>query len=520
MSATAACPICHRVTESTVLAESHWYPYWEREDGACPACVQQHLLQTLLEKGDAALHEQVQSSWPFDAKAAFGALPTPLRLHADPRFTGRGVTLALLDSGFYPHPDLVQPHNRIRAYLDATRTPLQIFRFPSHDKPQWPEWDAAHAWLWHGLMTSVVCAGNGFLSHGLYRGLASQADLVLIRTRGDDGHISNETLARAFEWLLGRAGEFGIRVVSLSVSGDQVEPLAGNPVDTAATALVEAGITLVAAAGNDGQRRLLPPATAPLVLTIGGIDDHNNFSKDELALWHSNYGSATNDLPKPELVAPSIWVAAPVLPSSEVATEAVSLFARRQYGANGNEKRIAELKLITPHYQHVEGTSFAAPVVAATVACMLEANPALTPFLIREILMATAHAVPGAPRERQGAGALDAGRAVARALAERHGRDFPWPFSPRLTPAGVVFGLHDHAAPRVEVFGSWNRWQTPGLLASRLEAGVWETPPLLLSHGSYSYKFLLDGRTWLDDPGNPQKIHDGSGNLNSVLVVP
>ena len=43
-------------------------------------------------------------------------LPTPLRMDADERFTGRGVTIAFLDSGFYRHPDLTKPRNRIRAY--------------------------------------------------------------------------------------------------------------------------------------------------------------------------------------------------------------------------------------------------------------------------------------------------------------------------------------------------------------------------------------------------------------------
>src|SRR5262249_8549007 len=43
-------------------------------------------------------------------------LPTPWRMEADERFTGRGVTIAFLDSGFYAHADLVQPKNRIVAY--------------------------------------------------------------------------------------------------------------------------------------------------------------------------------------------------------------------------------------------------------------------------------------------------------------------------------------------------------------------------------------------------------------------
>ena len=77
-------------------------------------------------------------------------LSTPLRLDADDRFTGRGVTIAFLDSGFYRHVDLTTPKNRILAYYsiaaaDGDKTTL--------DKP-----DVAS---WHGMMTSVVAAGNG-----------------------------------------------------------------------------------------------------------------------------------------------------------------------------------------------------------------------------------------------------------------------------------------------------------------------------------------------------------------------
>jgi serine protease AprX len=268
----------------------------------------------LLSKGDAALHEGIQTAWPLDAEAAFGVLPTRLRLHADPRFSGKGITIALVDAGFYPHPDLVQPRNRIRVWADATRDPVSVFRFGSDEKPNWPDWDGAHDWQWHGTMTSTVAAGNGFLSHGLYSGLAHAAELVLIQARDSRGHISSTSIHRALEWILKHGPELGIRIVSLSVSGDPVSPLAGNVIDEAVAALVDAGISVVAAAGNDGQRTLLPPATAPQALTVGGIDDKNTLSHDELALWHSNYGSASNEVLKPDLVAPSIWVAALCFP--------------------------------------------------------------------------------------------------------------------------------------------------------------------------------------------------------------
>jgi subtilisin family serine protease len=255
-----------------LLSEAHEYAFWQKPDGVCPACVQQSLLQTLLSQGDAALHEQIQSVWPLDAAAAFGALPTPLRLHADPRFTGRGITLAVLDTGFYPHPDLTQPHNRIRAWVNATTDPVTVRRFQSDDSPRWPGWDAGLDNQWHGTMTAAVAAGNGYLS----------------------------------------------------------------------------------------------------------------------------YGSGTDCAMKPELVAPSIWVAASVLPGTPVAREAVGLFQQR--GEPAVEARIAELKLITPHYQHVDGTSFASSLVASAVACQLEANTDLSPAEVRRILQQTAKPIPAVPR--------------------------------------------------------------------------------------------------------------------------
>jgi len=512
--------VCGSSVSKALLAEATWYPYWDREDGACPACVQQNLLRTLLAKGDAALHEAIQTAWPLDAEAAFGVLPTRLRLHADPRFSGKGVTIALVDAGFYPHPDLAQPRNRIRVWADATHNPVSVFRFAPEETPTWPDWDGARDWQWHGTMTSTVAAGNGFLSHGLYSGLAHAAELVLIQVRDAGGHISSASIHRALDWILKCGPELGIRVVSLSVSGEPVSPLAGNAVDEAVAALVRAGISVVAAAGNDGQRTLLPPATAPRALTVGGIDDKNTFSHDEIALWHSNYGSASNEVPKPDLVAPSIWVAAPVLPNTSVADEAQDLFVRRKQRdpiANG---RIADLKLITPHYQHVEGTSFAAPIVASCIACLLEANPALTPLFVRDVLKDTAHFISGADRERQGAGAVAPGQAVARALAERHSWDTSAEDSPRLSPEGISFSLHEHAASSVQVLGSWDGWRAPGIVANSVEPGYWRTLPVHLSAGRYTYKFQVDGQLWLDDPNNPLKAPDGLVSLNSVVVVP
>jgi serine protease AprX len=540
-----ACALCGAGAPREVLREALWRPpgvlerlearhaEWKREDGACPACVQQTLLTVLLERGEKEMHEAIQRVWPLDARIAFGALPTPLRMHADPRFAGRGVTMAFVDSAFFPHPDLVEPRNRIRAWADASRHwpgkrgGVLVRRFRPGRRPRWPGCGALHPAQWHGTMTSCSAAGNGRMSHGLYRGIASEADVVLVQTRPPSGHISSENIARAFLWLLDRAEEFGIRVVSCSVSGDPTEQLAGNAVDEGVRALVEAGITVIVAAGNDGVRRLIPPATSPLALTIGGLDDRNTFSHHDNEVWHSNYGQSSGTsrgdgggMPKPELVAPSIWVAAPTLPGSEVAREAAELFARLAAGDSSANERIAALKLISPHYQHVEGTSFAAPLVASVVACLLEAHPALSPRGVREILTAAATRVPGAPVEQQGAGALDAGLAVAMALEAAQGgspRHLP---APAFAHGRVLFHLHDRHARRVHVPGSWDGWRAPGAEARKVRPGLWQAEVQIAQPGRYAYKFLLDGWRWLEDPSNPRREHDGNGNLNSVFELP
>jgi serine protease AprX len=529
--AASACALCGSPSEAARLAEAAWlapadverlvleHPGWKRADGACPACVQQVLLERLLEHGEQALHDGVQQVWPLDAEAAFGALPTPLRLHAHPRHAGRGVTLALVDAAFHPHPDLVRPRNRIRAWVDAGREPVRVLRFAEDETPRWPGGDAGDAGQWHGLMTSAVAAGNGALSHGLYRGLAPEAELVLVQVRDAAGRIGNAAIARALDWLRWEAVALGVRVVNLSLGGDPVTPLAGNVVDQAVAALVAKDVSVVVAAGNDGRRSLVPPGTAPQAVTVGGIDDKNTLDHEQRELWRSNYGETAGGVGKPELVAPSLWVVAPLLPGTLVAREAEVLFERRAAGDATAEARLAQLKLVTPHYQHVEGTSFAAPAVAGVVACMLEANPGLTPRRVRELLAAAAHRVPGAPPERQGAGVLDAGRAVTLALADRHSRDADFAASPRLGPDTVDFLLHEHRARQVCVVGAWDGWKQPGLPALELEPGLWQARLARPPRGSYPYKYLLDAKDWLADPANPLRAHDGYGAWNSLLIA-
>jgi serine protease AprX len=364
------------------------------------------------------------------------ALPVPLRMDADERFKGRGVTIAFLDSGFYAHKDLTEPVNRIVAYHSIFET--------TDDRSFLGTPDVAS---WHGMMTSVVAAGNGHLSDGLYRSIAPEANVVLVKI-GKTGRIPESNIETGLRWVLTNKDKYGIRIVNISAGGDFEQTYLENPLCKLVEETVEAGLTVVCAVGNAGLapgHPVLPPASSPAAIAVGGLDDQNSLDRARRGMYRSSYGPTIDGLQKPEVIAPGIWVAGPILPHTPTADEA-HLYAELDAAADdeldgiilshaGVDKDLDEARtlpvpllrqlisiklregnVINKHYKFVDGTSFAAPIVSSIVACMLEANPKLTPQQIKRILIDTAERVDDIEVERQGWGVVVPRKAVEMAL--------------------------------------------------------------------------------------------------------
>jgi subtilisin family serine protease len=163
----------------------------------------------------------------------FGVIPTPLKLKADPAYRGRGITIAFIDSGFYPHPDLTQPFNRILAYYDTTNPKATLY-----------DLNEASQQSWHGMQTSVSCVGNGFLSKGLYRGIASEANVVLIKVCSPQG-TSTQDIVEGFQWAVQNRDKYNIRILNVSLGSHQDISFRESEIDRAAELAVHAGITVV-----------------------------------------------------------------------------------------------------------------------------------------------------------------------------------------------------------------------------------------------------------------------------------
>jgi len=477
-------------------------PNWDKSVGVCTKCldgIHQELLGTLL---------NVQNY----SSGGIQVLPTPIRLNANPKYTGRGVTICLIDSGFYPHPDLVTPRNRIKKILDITHPnrAANYFKQP-------------HNTSWHGTMTSVVCAGNGHLSNGLYKGIASDAELVLLKVANDKGSIPGAMITKALQWVCAHHAEYDIRIVNLSVADDYDISFHESEVDKAIKVLTEKGIIVVAAVGNDPNAPIIPPANAPEVIAVGGLNDQNSVEPLQQTLYHSSYGWTVDGLLKPELIAPAIWLAAPILPKTDSFKEAEVLF-EKFYAASGAEKdqilqEIRKRKLISEYYLHADGTSFAAPIVCSVIAQMLEANPELTLEMIRENLLTTAHPLPYEDRKRQGYGVIQPANAVAKASEETHHQ---WiKISPVIDYENktISFHFHYHNAHQIAISGDFVNWSAHAIPMQQTEDGIWEQTIPLLSEGHYQYKFVIDGWIWKSDPMNFYRMPDGFNGFNSRFFV-
>ncbi len=380
--------------------------------------------------------EQILSDAAMNTDGSF-VLSTPLRLDADERFTGKGVTVAFLDSGFYPHVDLTTPQNRILAYQNMNTPEGEIATLFDTDVASW-----------HGMMTSVVAAGNGSLSNGFYRGIAPDASVVLVKL-ARTGRITEQNIQDALEWVLENRTKYQIRVVNISAGGDFEQSYLHDSLSHTVEECVAHGITVVCAVGNAGHlpnHPVFPPASAPSCIAVGGLDDKNSINRAKRGMYRSSYGPTLDGFQKPEIIAPSIWVPAPILPNTPTAQQAdlletldkaEDLELHKIIEAHPNLepeldaaldrpaymiRQIIALKLqqesvINKNYKFVDGTSFAAPIVSAITAQMLEANPTLTPQQIKRCLISTAERLPGYEVDRQGWGVVDPRRAVELALS-------------------------------------------------------------------------------------------------------
>ena len=319
---------------------------------------------------------------------------------------GAGVGVAVIDSGVTTwHDDLsdVGVGQRVVEFVDfvdGIATP--------HDD------------YGHGTHVAGIIAGNGLDSDGVRTGIAPAAHLVVLKVLDATGRGHVSDVIAAIDYAVARRDALNIRVINLSVATGVYESYNSDPLTLAAERAVRAGITVVAAAGNNGRSPegntqyggITSPGNAPWVLTVGASSHMGTPDRadDTIAAFTSRGPTALDHRAKPDIVAPGIGI-------ESLSTPGSSLYVTAAPYLLPGTRTIPLLP-----YLSLSGTSMSAPVVSGTVALMLQANPGLTPNAVKAILQYTAEVNTGYDPLTEGAGFVNAKGAIELARYLVH----PW----------------------------------------------------------------------------------------------
>lgn len=301
-------------------------------------------------------------------------------------YTGKGVGVAVLDTGVSRLADLGK---RVLVRVDFT---------PDHD---------GYDRYGHGTHMAGLIAGDGSLSGGTWSGAAPKANLVSVKVAPRDGSTDVSVVIAAMQWLVAHRSIYNIRILNLSFGTDAVQSYVLDPLNYAVERVWHSGIAVIVAAGNRGS---LPgtvnkPGDDPFVITVGAADLRGtSTTSDDVVASFSSRGPTHDLVAKPDLVAPGVGMVSNRAAGSTLDTE---------YPAGR----------IGTYYFKGSGTSQAAAVVSGVAALMLQANPSMTPDVLKATLVGTASGMEGAlgtDAPGAGSGLVDARAAVRASVANAY----------------------------------------------------------------------------------------------------
>ena len=248
--------------------------------------------------------------------------------------TGKGIGVAILDTGIAGHPDFIENNNRIIAFQDMI-----------HHKKMYYDDNS------HGTHVTGILAGNGTASDGRYIGVAPECDIISVKVLDKKGNGNITDVIKGLRWVIENKQKYHIRILNISV---------GTPIDRELdenSRLVQAvnevwdnDIIVVVAAGNNGPipQSIGAPGNSRKVITVGACDDNDFVELDGNRIKdYSSRGPTKECIIKPDIVAPG---------SNIVSCNGIKSGKNNMYSIKS-------------------GTSMATPIVAGAVALLLSKYP-------------------------------------------------------------------------------------------------------------------------------------------------
>jgi serine protease AprX len=285
--------------------------------------------------------------------------------------TGSGTSVAIMDTGIAEHPDL---KGIVRARVDFVK-----------------DGNAKQDVGGHGTFIAGIIAADGAM-----KGIAPDTRLVSLRVLNENGDGTMKAVIGAFNWVLKNQARNRIDILNLSWGAPQATTYHKDLLSALVEAAWFSGVTVIAAAGNDGPGAITSPATDPFVVTVGSFNDRGTAAPgDDTLSAFSASGPTLDGIAKPDILAPGEHV------------KSLRVKGLTYFGADGQPVGSPD-----DRYIHMTGTSASAAFVTGVAALVLSSHRRFTPTQTKGAIVASARAIGGSR-----AGAVDAPNAITRTPA-------------------------------------------------------------------------------------------------------
>lgn len=297
------------------------------------------------------------------------------------RLTGKNINIALLDTGTYPHPDLIRPVNRILCFKDL----VNDCEFAYDDNG-------------HGTFTAGIIAGNGCMSKGEYIGMAPEARLISLKVLNSAGSGWVSTVLSSMQWIYDNREKYSIGLVCLPLGSVGCPSHQIDPLSRAAEALWDSGIVVCTSAGNNGPETgwISSPGINTRIITVGALQHiSKSIPPSQPLSIFSSRGFNRNGQHSIDFVVPGVNILSlncdpGFYPKSALAYKNIRLDS---------------------YYRQGSGTSASCAAVAGITALLMEKHKGLTPDEIKSLLIHSCKSL-NLLKEQQGAGIPDINRVL------------------------------------------------------------------------------------------------------------
>ncbi len=206
-------------------------------------------------------------------------------------YTGKNVTVAIIDTGISPHADLIYPNNRIVGFKDFVNNETRAYDDNGH-----------------GTHCAGILAGNGYASKGKYKGIAPDANILSVKVLDESGNGNTSDILSTVQWIIDNKEVYKTRIINFSLGAIAQSRERRDPLVKAANHAIDNNLIVIAAVGNSGPLRntILSPATSRHVISVGALDDRRSSGLDDAIAEFSSRGPTLDRIKKPDLIAPGV----------------------------------------------------------------------------------------------------------------------------------------------------------------------------------------------------------------------